>query len=372
MVANADSPTPREHGWLDIRNLNKSYRDTAVIKDVSLSIRQGEFMTLLGASGSGKTTTLLLIAGFLEPTSGEIILAGDSLLNKHPYKRNIGIVFQQYSLFPHMTISENIAFPLTVRRVPRAEIAARVSEMLKLIQLQGFGDRHPRQLSGGQQQRVALARALVFRPSILLMDEPLAALDKKLRETMQTEIRRLHDQLGITVIYVTHDQEEALRLSDRIAIFNHGRIEQVGTPMALYEQPATRFVAGFLGNSNMFTGTVVESVYDRVQVSTASGHVFTVCSREQFAAGARVVIMVRPEKLVLLPEKVSGAGLHCLETQITECVYLGNNVQYHLRSQTGEMINAQQQLASRARIDLRPGDKTFVTWAAEDAVILKE
>src|SRR5690625_610694 len=209
-----------EQDWLEINNLNKNYGDFVAVKDIQLSIKNGEFISFLGASGSGKSTTLLSIAGFLEPTSGEILLSKQSILDKPAHQRNIGMVFQQYSLFPHMTIFENVAFPLKMRKVSKSEIKTKVNDMLALVELEEFSDRKPSQLSGGQQQRVALARALVFEPEIILMDEPLAALDKKLRETMQMEIRQIHEKLGITVIYVTHDQEEALKMSDRIAVFN--------------------------------------------------------------------------------------------------------------------------------------------------------
>ncbi len=232
---------------LELRNVSKEYGPHIAVADLSLQLAKGEFLSLLGPSGSGKTTTLMMIAGLLQPNTGDILLEQRPITPLPPYKRNIGVVFQNYALFPHMTVARNIAFPLTMRSVGREEIAMRVSRVLRLVGLPDYGGRYPRQLSGGQQQRVALARAMVFEPPILLMDEPLGALDKKLREQMQLEIKRLHEELGMSIIYVTHDQEEALVMSDRIAVFNLGRLQQIGTPTQLYERPATRFVAEFIG-----------------------------------------------------------------------------------------------------------------------------
>jgi putative spermidine/putrescine transport system ATP-binding protein len=228
------------HADLQIRNLRKTYSNVVAVDDVSLTVHQGEFLTLLGPSGSGKTTTLMMIAGFVEPTGGSIVLGGRSLTRLPPHKRDIGMVFQHYALFPHLTVAANIAFPLEMRGMRKAEVERRVQAALDLVQLPDFGARYPRELSGGQQQRIALARAIVFEPSLLLMDEPLGALDKKLREHMQLEIKKIHHDLGVTVIYVTHDQEEALVMSDRIAVFNHGSIEQLGSPSDLYDRPRHR------------------------------------------------------------------------------------------------------------------------------------
>ena len=240
--------------FLSIQGIEKSYGPIVAVQDVSLDIVKGEFITFLGPSGSGKSTTLYAIAGMLQPTRGDVLLNGRSLLQVPSNKRNIGMVFQRYTLFPHLSVAENVAFPLRVRRWPKAEIGVKVAAMLKLVRLEQMADRMPTQMSGGQQQRVALARALAYDPPILLMDEPLSALDKKLREELQTEIKRIHSETGVTILYVTHDQEEALRLSDRIALFNAGRIEQLGTGHDLYEKPGSRFVAGFIGNSNFLDG----------------------------------------------------------------------------------------------------------------------
>ncbi len=237
--------------------VEKSYDGrTLAVRGLTLDVAQGEFLTLLGPSGSGKTTTLNMLAGFERPTRGEILLGGRPVDRLPPYERNIGMVFQNYALFPHMTVGENVAFPLSVRRMPRAKIAERVQRALAMVRLEAFSERRPAQLSGGQQQRIALARALVFEPSLVLMDEPLGALDKKLREQMQIEIKLLHERLGLTVVYVTHDQSEALTMSDRIAVFHDGQVMQQGTPDVLYSQPRDAFVAGFIGENNMLSGTV--------------------------------------------------------------------------------------------------------------------
>ncbi|MDE2456191.1 MAG: ATP-binding cassette domain-containing protein, partial [Burkholderiales bacterium] len=239
------------------RGVQKTYDGVAlVVRGLDLEIRRGEFLTLLGPSGSGKTTTLMMLAGFESPTAGDIELAGKPITRTPPHKRHFGMVFQNYALFPHMTVGQNVAYPLTVRGVSRADQAKRVARALAMVQLDGKAERMPAQLSGGQQQRVALARALVFEPQLVLMDEPLGALDKNLREQMKMEIKRLHRELETTIIYVTHDQEEALVMSDRVALMNHGRIEQIGAPVDLYERPANRFVAEFIGQSNILAGRV--------------------------------------------------------------------------------------------------------------------
>jgi len=258
------TPRASDGGRIELTNLCKRYGSgPLVVDDVTIDIASGEFVTLLGPSGSGKTTTLNMIAGFTEVTSGHIRLAGKDISLLPPYKRNFGMVFQNYALFPHMTVAQNIAFPLRERKVPKAEIERRVAEVLELVDLVGLGRRRPDELSGGQQQRVALARAVVFSPSVLLLDEPLSALDRKLRQNLQQEIKRLHRELGLTFVFVTHDQDEAMALSDRIAVFNNGRIERIGSPADLYRDPGTRFVARFLGESNLFDGLLhADGVYE--------------------------------------------------------------------------------------------------------------
>src|SRR6267142_912392 len=251
--------------------VSKHYGRAIAVNNVSLDVFEGEFVTLLGPSGSGKTTMLMLIAGFEAPTSGEIRIRGASVVARPPEKRDIGMVFQSYALFPHMTVFDNVAFPLRTRRLAGPEVTQRVDEALAAVRMSGLDGRYPRQLSGGQQQRIALARALVYRPSLLLMDEPLGALDKKLREEMQSELKSLQRELGITTLYVTHDQQEALALSDRIAIMNGGDLVQVGAPLALYEHPATDFVAGFLGDVNLVDGVVVEGAAGPVRIRCTEG-----------------------------------------------------------------------------------------------------
>jgi putative spermidine/putrescine transport system ATP-binding protein len=278
---------------LDVERISKSYGTTIALDDVSLRIGRGQFVTLLGPSGSGKTTLLMVIAGFVPPDTGRLLLDGRSIEHLPPEKREFGMVFQGYALFPHLSVAENIAFPLRVRKVARSELQKRVKEALELVQLGPLANRMPKQLSGGQQQRVALARALVFRPSLLLLDEPLSALDKNLRVSMQEELKNLHERLGLTFVYVTHDQQEALSLSDEVAILHRGRLMQVGTPTDLYERPQSRFVAGFLGRSNFWTGVVEEQ--DSTGFTYRIGN--QVFQQSGAAPGNTVTIALRPEKL---------------------------------------------------------------------------
>ena len=285
---------------MHLRDLRKSFGSVAAVDHVSLTIERGEFVTLLGPSGSGKTTTLMMIAGFEYPTSGDILIGGESVVSMPPSKRNIGMVFQNYSLFPHMTVFENIAFPLRMRKVQESEIRKKVMKALELVQLHDYPSRYPRQLSGGQQQRIALARALVFDPPILLMDEPLGALDKNLREYMQLEIKSIQRQLKITTIYVTHDQQEALTMSDRIAVMNHGRIEQVGSPEEVYEKPCNRFVAGFVGESNFLKGRIIERVEKTWLIGTDSHLHIRTPYTDSLKPGMDVYLALRPERVFFL------------------------------------------------------------------------
>ncbi|QYN32441.1 ABC transporter ATP-binding protein [Pseudonocardia sp. DSM 110487] len=305
---------------IEVEGLTKRFPGAAApaVDGIDLEIRAGEFMTLLGPSGSGKTTTLNMIAGFEAISSGRIALDGNDIAQLPAYRRNLGMVFQNYALFPHMTAAENIAFPLKQRKVAKGEIARRVGEALELVHLGGHGERLPSQLSGGQQQRVALARAVVFEPRALLLDEPLGALDKKLRESLQLEIARLHRELGITFVFVTHDQDEALALSDRIAVFREGRIEQAGTPAELYETPASRFVATFLGDSNVFAGRVragrLDTGWCSLRVPAAS------------AFDGPVALVVRPERLRIAPAGGATTGgnvENVLSATVTDVVYHG-------------------------------------------------
>src|SRR5882672_9806534 len=287
---------PGRGASVSLTALEKTFDRTNAVAGVSLGIDSGEFLTLLGPSGSGKTTTLMMIAGFEVPTAGDIAIDGASVVAVPPYRRNIGMVFQNYALFPHLTVAENIGFPLKQRRVAKAERTRLVGQALELVHLPGYAHRYPRQLSGGQQQRVALARAIVFQPRLLLMDEPLGALDKQLRENLQLEMRRLHADLGITFIYVTHDQEEALTMSDRIAVMNHGKVAQVGRPEDLYDRPTSRFVAGFIGESN-FLPAIVRGMEDDVVVADCEGAVIRALCPGRPASGEKVTLTTRPERL---------------------------------------------------------------------------
>ncbi|MDC7713660.1 ABC transporter ATP-binding protein [Vogesella sp. LYT5W] len=314
--------------FLQIRGLRKTYDQVVAIDHVSLDIKQGEFMTFLGPSGSGKSTTLYIVAGFQEPTEGQVLLNGKSLLDVAPNQRNIGMVFQRYTLFPHLTVGENVAFPLRVRRRPEAEIKAKVDKMLELVHLGGYRDRLPGQMSGGQQQRVAIARALAYDPPLLLMDEPLSALDKKLREEIQFELRRIHQETGVTILYVTHDQEEALRLSDRIAVFSQGKIEQVGTGEELYERPTSRFVAGFIGNSNFLPVKVEKLGSGRARAVFPNGQAVE-GDASAFASGSDGTLMVRPEQMRIRPGTAVGQEL---AVTVRDMTYLGDSMHFAVQT----------------------------------------
>jgi len=300
-----------------------------VVRQLDLDIRRGEFLTLLGPSGSGKTTTLMMLAGFESPTAGEILLDGRPITGTPPHKRNFGMVFQNYALFPHLTVGQNVAYPLTVRKVPKADAERRVARALDMVRLQGMDTRLPAQLSGGQQQRVALARALVFEPQLVLMDEPLGALDKQLREHMQIELKELHRQLGVTFVYVTHDQGEALTMSDRVAVFNDGSIQQIDAVERMYEAPANRFVAGFIGDSTMLRGTVraasVDNDNERCGIVLTDGRVLTGLNVNGAKVGDAVEACVRPERIVAHTQPVSERG-NVLEAQVRNVIYFGDHM----------------------------------------------
>jgi ABC-type Fe3+/spermidine/putrescine transport system ATPase subunit len=315
---------------LSVQRLRKTYAGVTAVDEVSMEIAAGEFVTFLGSSGSGKTTTLMMIAGFCEPDSGSIVVGGNDVTRLAPQKRGLGFVFQQYLLFPHMTVWDNVAFPLQLRGVPKAEQRRRVGETLEMAGLSKLARRRPRELSGGQQQRVALCRALVYRPPVILMDEPLGALDKKLRDQMQTEIKRIQQELGLTVIYVTHDQEEALVLSDRIAVMRDGRIDQFDTPQELFERPRTPFVADFLGAANFLPGRVEEQTTDHTLVRLDTGGLLK--ARPQSAPdGARVRAAVQPGRLFLCP---AGDGF-CTGT-VETVTYVGTLVRVTVRPLGGK------------------------------------
>ncbi|HET9403510.1 MAG TPA: ABC transporter ATP-binding protein [Burkholderiales bacterium] len=312
---------------ISVEHLTKRFGPLAVVSDVSLSIQEGELFTLLGPSGCGKTTLLRLIAGFYGPDAGEVRF-GDRVVNAvPPHERGIGMVFQNYALWPHMTVSGNVSYGLKLRKVPATEMATRVQGVLEKVKLGGLGDRYPGQLSGGQQQRVALARALVLNPQILLLDEPLSNLDAKIRVQVRAEIRKLQRELGITTIYVTHDQDEALTLSDRIAVFNQGKVFQVGPPKALYERPANRFVADFIGINNFIEGKVVsvDGAQRRLSAESAFGELAAICDAP-LKAGDRCLICVRPENIAM--EGQPGGGVNRVSGKISFAAYLGNTLRY--------------------------------------------
>ena len=352
---------------LELRDVTKRFGDVTAVDAVSLTLDHGEFLTFLGPSGSGKTTTLMMVAGLQAPTSGEIFLRGESLVPLPPYRRNIGMVFQHYALFPHMTVAANIAFPLEMRGMPRTEIRRRVDDVLRLVGLPDLGGRSPAQLSGGQQQRVALARAIVFEPPLLLMDEPLGALDRKLREQMQIELSRLHRDLRMTVLYVTHDQEEALTMSDRIAVFRNGRIAQVGTPRDLYERPASRFVADFLGESSFFPG-IVRAVANGVAVVETSHGMLRGQHGGRVAADAAAIVAIRPER-VALNDGIGGAD-NVIVGKLEDLVYLGQSCKSVIRLDDGSEIVALQQAAVFERQALAIGETVRASWSSVDCTVL--
>ena len=352
--------------YLSLRHLVKSYDGTAnAVDDVSIDVARGEFITLLGPSGSGKTTTLMMIAGFETPTSGAIELGGRDLVTRPPYERNIGMVFQNYALFPHMTALDNVQFPLRMRRIAKAERRARAMKTLEMVGLASFAGRHPRELSGGQQQRVALARALVFNPDVLLLDEPLGALDKNLREHMQVEIKRIHAELGVTMIYVTHDQTEAMTMSDRIAVFRSGRIEQIAPPSEIYRRPATRFVGEFIGDSNFFAGTVDPGVPDRIDIAGLGG--VTVLPLPQSVRAARLVdVMLRPERLRLV-RAGEPAPANRFAMQIEAVINYGDSV---LAIGTAAGVPVRVRIAGAEPNAIERGSTVEVGWAPEAAHVL--
>lgn len=351
---------------VEVRNLVKRFGDVAAVDDVSFAVPGGAFMSLLGPSGSGKTTLLRLLAGFEMADAGSVTVGEVEISEWPPYRRDIGVVFQRYALFPHMTVAENVAFGLRQRRVPAAERRERVGRVLDMVGLPGHGDRQPSQLSGGQQQRVALARALVFNPRILVMDEPLAALDKRLRERMQQEIRSLQGRLGITTLYVTHDQTEAFAMSDLVAVMNKGRIEQIGVPRALYGSPTTEFVARFVGDSNLFRGTVVKSEARERSLRLGDGSVIRCLSRRE---GCDVeTVLVRPERILIADPGGGAPGKNALPGRLVDVIFLGEILEYVVAAGGQEVFVREQNRAEATRH--RPGTDVMLSWAVEDTIIL--
>ena len=339
-----------------------------VVKNLDLDIRKGEFITLLGPSGSGKTTTLMMLAGFEVPTHGEIYLADRPIKNMPPHKRDIGVVFQNYALFPHLTIEENVAFPLSVRRINKAEARERVSTALRMIKMETLAHRRPGQLSGGQQQRVALARALVFNPQLVLMDEPLGALDKRLREQMQLEIKQLHETMGITVVYVTHDQSEALTMSDRIAVFNDGIVQQIDSPNALYERPVNSFVANFVGENNVLAGTVETVERGFCRVALAAGGSVLARAVNVAGAGAPTSLSVRPERILIVADGAACDGPNHLSAKVQSTIYVGDHALVVLRlAGNGEFM---VKLQPGAYQGLRHNQGVSITFRPEDCLAL--
>jgi spermidine/putrescine ABC transporter ATP-binding subunit len=351
-----------------LSGLEKTYGSVGAVLGVSLDVAAGEFLTLLGPSGSGKTSTLMMIAGFETPTAGNIVIDGTSVVGVSPHRRNIGMVFQNYALFPHLTVADNIGFPLKQRGVGKAERRRLVGDALELVRLPGYGARYPKQLSGGQQQRVALARAIVFQPRLLLMDEPLGALDKQLRESMQLEMRRLHAELRITFIYVTHDQEEALTMSDRIAVMNEGRIVQLGPPEDLYDRPCNRFVASFLGESNFLPGIVHSFQGEDIIVASCGGRMIRAVAPNRPRQGEEVTLTMRPERLRFVDAQVTPA-LNRLPATVTEAVFAGERRRYLLQAPDGTPMVLKE--ASGSSIRRRSvGETAEIAWAAADTVVV--
>jgi putative spermidine/putrescine transport system ATP-binding protein len=349
------------------QGVEKSYDGVRhAVRHLDLDILRGEFLTLLGPSGSGKTTTLMMLAGFEAPTAGEILLEGRPIARLPPHRRGIGVVFQSYALFPHMTVAENVAFPLSVRGVGRAEREARVARALEMVRLPGYGGRRPAQLSGGQQQRVALARALVFEPPLVLLDEPLGALDKQLREEMQLEIRHLHERLGVTMVYVTHDQAEALTMSDRIAVFRDGAIRQLDAPQALYENPADAFVAGFVGENNRLPGRIAGEDEGIAVVELASGRRLRARRADSGPPGSPALLSVRPERVAIAAAAAEDLGAFALPATVAEVIYLGDHVRVRLALEGGLELVAKRPAAAAA--GLAPGASVAVAWQPGDAI----
>jgi len=352
---------------VELRGVSKRYGGDAVaLAEIDLAVAKGEFVTLLGPSGSGKTTLLNIIAGMAPPTSGRVLIDGRDATHLAPSQRGLGMVFQNYALMPHMTVFDNIAFPLKVRKLPRAEIEHRVHEVLKLIRLPDIAQRRPRELSGGQQQRVSLARCIVYNPSLILLDEPLGALDKKLREQMQLEIKRIHSELGITMLNVTHDQDEALTLSDRIVLMNGGRIEQQCAPEELYFRPRTMFAADFMGQANLFPATVTGIASTTVRLESAVAALEAALPEFALGAGQAVTVLVRPENVTMT--QAQRTGPNCVAGLLRDSIVLGGVVKHYVTVGEREVI-VQEPNQARRTMHL-PGQPVFLSWDASDALVL--
>ena len=354
----------KNNEFVKFDKVDKSYDGKVlVVKDLNLDIAEGEFITMLGPSGSGKTTCLMMLAGFETPTNGEIYLDGNPISNIPPHKRGIGMVFQNYALFPHMTVYENLAFPLKVRKFSKDETDKKVEKALSMVSLSDFGSRMPAQLSGGQQQRVAVARALVFDPAVVLMDEPLGALDKNLRESMQYEIKHIHESIGVIVVYVTHDQSEALTMSNRIAVFNDGKVQQLSSPDKLYEEPVNSFVAEFIGENNTFHGEVTDISNDRCKIKLGSGDEILANPIRVKSKGEKSIVSLRPERAIIDPEEKMD---NKFKGRIEEVIYHGD----HTRVRLNLLENKEFILKvpnSSARMDIKLGNEIKIGWNSFDA-----
>ena len=358
--------------FIHIKGLSKHFGNFVAVDQVNLEIAQGELFSILGGSGCGKTTLLRMLAGFELPTSGSIEIDGSDVTHQAPYDRPVNMMFQSYALFPHMSVSKNVSYGLRKDRVAKKEIEKRVDEMLALVQLSELKDRKPDQLSGGQRQRVALARALIKRPKVLLLDEPLAALDKKLREQTQFELVNIQEELGITFVVVTHDQEEAMTLSDRIAVMNGGRFEQVGTPKEIYEFPHNRFIADFIGTINTFEGVVTVVEDDSISVySDEAGETLTALGKQLVEVGQSVEIAVRPEKIFIGKEKPASSDDLCIKGTVDDLGYLGNRSLYRIKLASGKIVQVSSQNRRRSITRfLEWEDKVWISWKLGSTVVL--
>jgi spermidine/putrescine transport system ATP-binding protein len=360
--------------WVELRNITKHFEDVTAVDDLSFGVEKGEFFSLLGPSGCGKTTTLRIIGGLETPDAGEVIINGEIVNDLPAYRRDTSIVFQNLALFPHLTVNENLAFGLECRKVSRVEIKERVADILNLVRLSGLGDRRPDQLSGGQQQRVALARSIVLQPEVLLLDEPLASLDRKLREDMQLELKQIQERVAITFLYVTHDQKEAISMSDRIAVMNEGKIVQLGTPTDIYERPRARFVADFMGASNIFSGRVVGGDGEGVHAQTENG--LGVIVRRPEALGIpdseHVSICIRPEAIKVYPQDASVQGDNKFKGKIKERVYQGDFTELVISLVQGEeiIVRLSSEAARRLGSILQRGNEVLVGWPPEEISLL--
>jgi len=364
---------PSAKPYISFRNVTKKFGDFTAVDDLSLNIYNREFFALLGASGCGKSTLLRMLAGFEQPTTGEIVLDGQDLAGTPPYRRPVNMMFQSYALFPHMSVEKNIAFGLRQDGMPKAEIDDRVAQMLKLVKLEQFAKRKPNQLSGGQRQRVALARSLAKRPKVLLLDEPLGALDKKLREETQFELMDLQQSLGLTFVVVTHDQEEAMTMADRIAVMSHGKVVQVATPAEIYEAPNCRFVADFIGDVNILDGNVTSTQSGIVEIAVDSGFTVRTASGGAPTEGSRASLAIRPEKLRVTPRPPANASLNAAEGEIWDIAYLGDMTVFHVKLKSGQVVKASSLNAVRAVEEPFTYDQNvWVSFDENAGVLLKD